>query len=75
MLTFTNEAAHELVKKNLGEEAAAEIVGLDFLPFLDLDKEVRKDVSYLKSTKTVPESVAISGWIYEVETGKVRRVV
>jgi len=74
MLTFSNEDAHGLVKQNLGEGAASEIAGLDFLPFPELDEAVRKDVAFLKETKTVPESVTISGWVYEVETGKVRRV-
>jgi carbonic anhydrase len=74
MLTFKNEDAHGIVKKNLGEEAASEIASLDFLPFPDLDDQVRKDVAFLKSTKSVPDAVAISGWVYEVETGKVRKV-
>lgn len=74
MLTFKNEDAHGLVKKNLGDEAASEITDLDFLAFPDLDEQVRKDVAFLKGTKTVPDAVAISGWVYEVETGKVRRV-
>lgn len=48
---------------------------MDFLPFQDLEKKVREDVGFLISTKLVPESVTISGWVYEVETGKTRRVV
>ncbi|KAI1407729.1 carbonate dehydratase [Hypoxylon sp. FL1857] len=75
MLTFSNEQAHDLVKKNLGPSAAAEIATLDFLPFSDLEYAVREDVGYLKKSATVPDDVAISGWIYEVETGKVRQVV
>jgi carbonic anhydrase len=74
MLTFKNEDAHGLVKQNLGDAAASEISGLDFLPFPELDDAVRADIAFLKETKTVPEAVAISGWVYEVETGKVRRV-
>ncbi|ETI22822.1 hypothetical protein G647_06898 [Cladophialophora carrionii CBS 160.54] len=77
MLTFKNEDAYGLVEKNLGSEAAAELKsrGLDFLPFPQLEDAVKDDVQYLKNTKLVPDSVAISGWIYEVETGKTRRVV
>ncbi|EPE04675.1 carbonate dehydratase [Ophiostoma piceae UAMH 11346] len=75
MLTFTNEAAHSLVQENLGPEAAAEIATLDFLPFPDLDQAVRDDVDFLQKQKTIPESVAISGWVYQVENGLVRRVV
>lgn len=75
MLTFSNEDAHGLVKKNLGPSASAEIATLDFLPFSDLETAVREDVEYLKRSATVPDDVTISGWIYEVETGKVRNVV
>jgi len=57
--------------------AAAELKArsLDFLPFPDLEKAVKADVEFLKASKLVPDSVTISGWVYEVETGKTRRVV
>ena len=75
MLTFKNEDAHGVVAKNLGAEAQKEIGGLDFQPFPDLEKAVESDVQYLKTSKAIPNSVNISGWVYEVETGKVRHVV
>ena len=74
MLTFKNEDAHAIVKKNLGEEAAKEIEALEFLPFPELDGAVRDDVKFLQGSKVVPEGVVVSGWVYEVETGKVRRI-
>ncbi|KAK5199081.1 hypothetical protein LTR99_001121 [Exophiala xenobiotica] len=77
MLTFKNEDAYGLVEKNLGPDAAAEVKarGLDFLPFSDLEQAVKDDVKYLGDTKLVPDNVAVSGWIYEVQTGTTRRVV
>ncbi|KAI0555462.1 beta carbonic anhydrase clade D [Xylaria curta] len=75
MLTFTNDDAHAIVKKNLGPAALAELAALDFLPFPDLDKAVKDDVEFLKVSTTVPDDVPITGWVYEVETGKVRQVV
>lgn len=75
MLTFTNEEAHALVSKQLGGTAAAEIATLDFLPFSNLDEAVKEDVAFLNKQSAVPKDVAISGWVYEVETGKVRQVV
>jgi len=74
MLTFKNEDAHAVVEKNLGSEAVKEIQGLDFLPFPELEEAVREDLKYLRGSKAVSESVGLSGWVYEVETGKVRRV-
>jgi carbonic anhydrase len=48
---------------------------LDFLPFPELERAVVEDVEFLRASKLVAESVVISGWVYEVETGKTRRVV
>jgi carbonic anhydrase len=75
MLTFKNEDALALVEKNLGKEARDELSGLDFQPFSDLDGAVKDDVAYLKDSKAVADSTKISGWVYDVETGKVRLVV
>ena len=77
MLTFDNAAAYGVVEKNLGGGAAAELRErkLDFLTFPELDGAVAGDVDFLKGSKLVGEGTAVSGWVYEVETGKTRRVV
>ena len=75
MLTFKNEDAHAVVQKQLGAGAGEELAGLDFQPFPDLEQGVKDDVALLKNSKAIPDSVTISGWVYEVETGKVRQVV
>ncbi|WYZ46351.1 hypothetical protein EsH8_IX_000576 [Colletotrichum jinshuiense] len=77
MLTFTNEDAYGLVEKNLGTEASSEIKTRipDFLPFPELEEAVKKDVDFIKASKLVPDSVTVSGWVYEVETGKTKRVI
>jgi carbonic anhydrase len=74
MLTFTNEVAHGVVRKNLGEEGSKEIGNLDFLPFPELEEAVKTDLAFLKGSKAIPDSVTLSGWVYEVESGRVRRV-
>lgn len=48
---------------------------LDFLPFPDLEKAVAEDVEFIKQSKLVPDSIVVSGWVYEVETGRTKRVV
>ena len=76
MLTFTNEDAVQLVEKNLGSEGVEAInreFGGEFQSFPDLEKAVESDVQLLKANKAVLGTV--SGWVYEVETGKVRQVV
>ncbi|PGG95773.1 carbonic anhydrase [Blastomyces parvus] len=91
MLTFTNEQAHALVEKNLADGAddidgGVVNVGFkvrqalrseleDFRPFSQLEEAVRSDVRWLSEHVLVKAGIPISGWVYEVETGKVRRVV
>ncbi|KUI55778.1 hypothetical protein VP1G_03136 [Cytospora mali] len=75
MLTFTNEDAHTVVAQRLGPTAAAEISTLDFLPFTNVEDAVREDVEFLGKQSAVPKDVTITGWVYEVETGKARQVV
>jgi carbonic anhydrase len=77
MLTFKNEDAATLVRQNLGDKAAEGLnaFNADFQPFPDLEEAVKSDVEFLKGSSLIPDSVAISGWVYEVETGKVKSVV
>lgn len=74
MLTFTNESARETVGKYLGEEAAEEVKDVDFGAFEDLEREVVRDVKWLRGRKAVASSVGVSGWVYDVKTGVVREV-
>ena len=77
MLTFKNEDGVAVVKKNLGEEVVQELGAFksDFITFPDLEGAVKEDVDFLKGSKLIPEKIKVSGWVYEVETGKVRSVV
>lgn len=74
MLIFDNATAKGLVKENKGEAALKEVEDIDFLTFSDLEAEVKKDVEWLQS-KAVEKGIRFTGWIYEVETGKARKVV
>lgn len=75
MLTFTGDAARAMLREQRGEAAAAEIAGLDLLEFADLEQAVRDDVAFLKGNAAVLDDIPITGWVYEVETGRVRQVV
>lgn len=79
MLTFKNADGLGVVEKNLGVEARQEAeneIG-NFLTFGELEEGVKDDIRFLKGeTKLVDgEKTKVSGWVYEVETGKVRKVV
>ncbi|KAK2025500.1 carbonate dehydratase [Colletotrichum zoysiae] len=77
MLTFNNEDAYAIIEKNLGADASLEAKNRisDFLTFQEVEEAVKKDIAFIKASKLVPDSVTLSGWVYEVETGKTRRVV
>lgn len=77
MLTFTSDAARRLIlgRDNLGVEGKKEVERLEFREFSDLDQSVRDDVEAIKAHPLILEGTAVSGRIYEVETGKVRRVL
>lgn len=77
MLTFDNDVATGLVEQNIGVEAkeALSAFGGDFKTFPQIEDAVRDDVKLLKETPLIKDEVAVTGWVYEVETGKVRQVV
>ncbi|ESZ90134.1 carbonate dehydratase [Sclerotinia borealis F-4128] len=77
MLTFKNEDAVKIVEEKLGEGARKELetFGGDFQPFENLEKEVTRDVEWLRGVEAIPGEVGISGWVYEVESGRVRKVI
>ncbi len=69
MLTFTDDAFKESVREETGikPEWAAEA-------FSDLDEDVRQSIARIKASPFVPKKDAIRGFVYEVETGKLREV-
>jgi carbonic anhydrase len=47
---------------------------MDFLPFGDLDASVRESVRRVRESPLLPDSFGASGMVYDVETGRLRRV-
>jgi len=77
MLTFTTPQLRDIVKKAHpdDEEVAKEVDAIDFLEFPHLEESVKSDVKLLEDNPLVLKEIKITGWIYEVETGKVVQVV
>ncbi|KAF7551904.1 hypothetical protein G7Z17_g4682 [Cylindrodendrum hubeiense] len=80
MLIFDTPTATGLVEKNLGAEGIKELERFvggsgNFQTFSDLETAVKSDVKLLKDSSLFAEEIVISGWIYEVETGKTRQVL
>src|SRR3954468_4159137 len=70
MLTFRNEDLYAKVEQDLGQDAS----DIDFLPFSDLEHNVRDDVEFLKGSPLIPEDIEIRGFVYDVESCRVSEV-
>ncbi len=66
MLTFSNED----LRKKLKQELNADAEHIDFLPFKDLEQSVREDVATIKNSPLLLKNIEVSGFIYDVKSGK-----
>ncbi len=70
MLTFTNDQLQDMLRNDLNADAS----GIDFLPFSDLDESVRQDVQTIRSSPLIPDDITVSGFVFDVKTGRLREV-
>jgi len=70
MLTFTDDEFKRSVQDDTGikPEWAAEA-------FPDLDEDVKQSIARIKASPFIPKKDSVRGFVYEVETGKLREVV
>ena len=66
MLTFSNDDIHA----KLGPESES----IDFQPFPDADERVRESVDTIRSAALLADGFGATGFVYEVETGRLRAV-
>ena len=73
MLTFSSSQLRGIVKDAHPGDAsvAQEVDKIDFLEFGHLEDSVKADVKLLQESPLVLKETKITGWVYEVETGKV----
>ena len=69
MLTFTDDEFKRSVQDDTGikPEWAAEA-------FSDLDEDVRQSIARIQASPFIPHKDSVRGFVYEVETGKLREV-
>jgi carbonic anhydrase len=69
MLTFTDDDFKRSIQEETGikPEWAAE-------SFTDLDEDVRQSIARIKASPFIPNKDAVRGFVYEVETGRLREV-
>jgi carbonic anhydrase len=69
MLTFTDDEFKRTVQDDVGikPEWAAEA-------FSDLDEDVRQSLARIRASPFIPRKDSVRGFVYEVETGRLREV-
>jgi carbonic anhydrase len=69
MLTFTDDEFRAAIEQDTGvkPEWAAEAFG-------DLDGDVRQSINRIKASPFIPHKDSVRGFVYEVETGRLREV-
>ncbi|KZP32281.1 carbonic anhydrase [Athelia psychrophila] len=77
MLTFSTDQLRGIVKDAAPGDAAVakQVDEIEFLEFSDIHAAVKSDVEFLKASPLVLKETEITGWTYDVETGKIERVV
>lgn len=70
MVTFTNEQLRDKIRQELGADASQ----IDFLPFRDLEESVRQDVETVRNSPLVLKGITVSGFIYDVHSGRLHEV-
>ncbi|WCB96842.1 Beta-carbonic anhydrase 1 [Baekduia alba] len=70
MLTFRDDEFRRSIQDDTGikPEWAAEA-------FPDLEEDVRQSIARIRSSPFVPRKESVRGFVYEVETGKLREVI
>lgn len=70
MLTFTDAQLRRKLHDGLGIDTP-----LEFLPFSDVEASVRDDVAALRKSPLLLRDAPVTGFVYDVKTGKLRQVV
>ena len=67
MLTFTDDDFKKSVQEDVGikPEWAVEA-------FPDLDEDVRQSIARIRASPFIPRKDSVRGFVYEVETGRLR---
>ena len=71
MLTFDEEP----VRKQIAEATGADTRELRLHPFRDLEANLRQQVQRLAASPLLPRDIPITGFVYEVERGRLREVI
>ncbi len=71
MLTFEDEP----VRRQIAERTGADTGGLRLFAFRDLETNLREQVRRVVESPLLSPGIPVTGYVYDVETGKLRPVV
>jgi len=69
MLTFKDRDLQEILRTKYGQD-----VSIKFYSFPNLEENVRRQVATIRNHPLIPKTIPVTGYIYEVESGKLRKV-
>jgi carbonic anhydrase len=70
MLTFTNEDVWRKLEAETGSSAR----DIDFMPFVDVEASLREDVQAIRDNPFLPKDAEVTGWVYDVRTGRLHQL-
>jgi carbonic anhydrase len=70
MLTFTDDAFKAAIQQETGVKPEWSVE-----TFSDLDEDVRQSIARIKADPAIPYTDDVRGFVYEVDSGKLREVV
>lgn len=69
MLTFSDDEVKQQIQDDVGVKPEFALES-----FSDLDEDVRQSIRRIKNSPFVPNKESVRGFVYEVETGRLREV-
>lgn len=70
MQSFDNSQLREQLRRDTGADAS----GIDFLTITNVDESVRQDVRTIRDSPFIPDEIRVSGYIFDVATGRLRPI-
>jgi len=70
MLTFKDEDIQDTLAKKYSANAAK----INFHAFGDLEENVRTQVERIRTNPFIPKNIPVTGFVYDVKSGKLNRV-
>ncbi len=69
MLTFTDDELKQQIQEDVGVKPHFSMES-----FSDLEEDVRQSIARVKASPFIPNKESVRGFVYEVETGRLREV-